>query len=358
VLCCDAKDVRLDGRAIPARLILTPDEAGLRDARIEWVEIRPAQDLRGWRRARLPQQEGTWTLRVLDLPGAPAPGIAPSLGTARFAASVALPSPSGGTVSLDTDGARAGADRDDPDRVPGVRVTRHGGDTVPGRAMGFARLPVRVDAGPSHVRARAAIRPVDLFLRAYEDLSGAPWPEEASTALDDDAWSWLLETVARGHRRASPRAAVVGTDGRGIAWSRPASSPGVRRGDLVVSSEQLAILERDDGDGWLGNGDQALHGVSGRLASGTLADLPPGPLAVLRPRDFTALAARLGDAGYGPLPSGPVWSAAARRALGDFQRDRGLPSTGLPDDATASALEEFARRLDAAGAASPDAGAR
>jgi hypothetical protein len=256
-------------------------------------------------------------------------------------------------VHLESDGARIREGWDDPRSAPGFRVTRHGGDTIEGRALGLAGLPCGPAFGRLHALSKVALGPSEPFIVSYEDLTGAPLTADSLPPLDAAAWDWLLEDVVRGvKRRAHGDAPFVGPVGRPVAWQSGQEGV-VRPGDLAVAAGWVALLEEDDGDGWLGSLDRAIHGASGRVARGTLADLPEGELAVRRLRDLGDVARLLEGAGYGALPRSTLWTAAARRAMKDFQRDRGLPTTGAPDEASRRSLAEFVGRLDAA-SASPD----
>ena len=353
VFCCETSLFRVDGRAIPARLVLAPEDAGLSNVVIRWIELTPTNDSRSWQRSDVRLQQGDWSLPVLDLPGGPDPGIAPSVGTARYAASVSLVDAANRRVQFATDGAVVRPGWDDPRLAPGFRVIRHGGDTLPGRAAALARLPVRPDASTSFVHARVAVRPVDPFLVAYEDLAQSPWPDSVSVDLTDASWSWLFDEVARGRRRGGAHAAVVGTDGHGIPWRKTDDSTGVAEGDVIFAGGYAGYLQADDGDYWLGNGDRVLGGATGRVAFGTLGDFPPGEVVVLRPRDFRRVILSLNLAGYGPLPDAILWTGRARRAMASFQTDQGMPSTGNPDEASVARLHEVLANMRAADEAAP-----
>lgn len=352
------RELRVDGRAIPARLVVDPETAGIAGAEIEWIELRPTPDARGWRSTRFDKGRNQWALPVTGLPGDPDPGIDPVEGTARFAASVRWRNPDATFTSLATDGWSVRPEWADPRSAPGFRVSRFEGNALLGRALGLARLPFVDGATNEHAWERVALRPADLFLCAYEDLSGGPLPGAIRVAaLDGPEWSWLLlDVVQDAHKRKLPTAPVVGALGRPVPWAKQfGDTSGVTAGDVVIASGKVAILERDDGDGWLGNGDHVLHGMKGRLARGTLADLPEGAMSVRRSRGFQTLAKQLSDAGYGPLEEATAaFSPALRRAVRAFQRDHELPDTGLPDEATLRSLEDFLARVAGESAAAGD----
>lgn len=358
VFCCDTPLIRVDGRAIPARLVVSPEDAGLSDVHIRWMQLTPTPDAKSWRESDLRLQQGDWSLPVLDLPGRPAEGIDPSVGTARFSAALSFLDAAGRRVQFDTEGHLPRTEWKDPRLAPGFRVTRNAGDTLPGRAARLARLPVVPGVEPAFVRALVALRPADPFLAAYDDLAESPWPDSVRTDLTDPSWSWLLAPVALGHKRDGARTAAVGRDGHGIPWRKTDDSTGVARGDVVFCGGYAGFLESDDGDWWLGNGDRILSGATGTVAFGPLRDLPAGPLTILRPRDFRDLVARLNQAGYGPIPLEMVWTDRARRALASFQEDQGLPKTGDPDEATRARLAGVLDRMRSADPGAPPDSAR
>lgn len=358
VFCCEAPLIRVDGRAVPARLVIPPAAAGLSDVQIRWTELRPAAEGEGWRRLDLRLQQGDWSLPVLDLPDGGGDGIDPSVGTARYAVSVSFRDAAGRRIHLDSQDAAAKRDPNDPRLAPGFRVTRHGGDTLPGRAGALARLPVREGVDPAFVHAFVAIRPADPVLGAYADLADSPWPDSVSVDLADGSWAWLFEEVARGRRRADGNAPVVGMDGHGVRWRGVDDTTGVAAGDVVFAGGHAGFLQGDDGNGWLDNGDRALHGARKTLAFGTIRDLPEGVLVILRPRDFREVATRLDQAGYGPLPIEMVWTARARRAMRAFQADQGIPVTGIPDPGSLERLQGMLERMRAVDAPAPADSAR
>jgi hypothetical protein len=246
-------------------------------------------------------------------------------------------------TTLTTDGWSPRSDWTDPRNAPGFRVTRDKGRTLYGRVFGLARLPFFAGATNEHAWAKVALRPSDFFVAAYEDFAGGPFPAKLrGGAVDGPSWDWLLTDIVRGaHKRTHTKAAVVGPTGRGVPWQGHSTTPGgVTLGDVVILGGTVAMLEADDGDGWLSNDDKVLHIVTGRLARGILGDLPDGDLVVRRPKEFRTLATQLKDAGYSSLLPG-AFTPDMRRAVGSFQKDHGLAATGVPDDATLRALDEF-----------------
>jgi hypothetical protein len=361
VYCCMLSDLRVEGRAVPARLVFDPQTAGIADAEIEWIDLRPTPDAKGWRRARYEMGRYQWALPITSFPGDPSPGIDAAFGTARFAASVRFRNRDGAFATLGTDGWTVRPDWTDPRSAPGFRVTRYESATLFGRSLGLARLPFMESATNEHAWERVALRQADLFLCAYEDLSGGPLPKTVrAKALEGPEWNWLLTDAVRGaHLRGHPLAAAVGPQGRPVPWLRRADdSVGVAYGDIVLASGKVAILDADDGDGWLGNGDRVVHAAKGRLARGTLGELPAGMITVRRPKNFSKLVEQISAAGYGPLIDKTVFSPGLRKAIRSFQHDHGLPDNGLPDDATLHALDEFLARVAKAGDAAPADSAR
>jgi len=342
VYCSAASDLRIAGRAVPKRMLVTPERAGLAGAEIRWQALRPADDARGWIRHRLEAWTGRWSLDLAEFPDEVEPGAPPRLGTLRFAAAIALPGPTPRTIGS-KGWSVPGAVH--PDDAPGFRVTRFLGQTLLGRAEGLARLPVVPELPASFARNKVALAPIDLFVAPYEDLGQVSLEPLRSEPLDDEAWSWLLEPALDGVRRRSiPGAALVGPRGRGVRWGAD-----VQTGDVLVVGGRPAILQTDDGDGWLGEGDKILHTTTGRVTSGPLFEAP-GPLRVLRPRLFMTWRQRLESAGYGELGQLANFSANLAQACREFQHDQGLPETGFPDAATAEALDALLGAMDAAAA--------
>jgi hypothetical protein len=353
VYCTYAERFRMGRRAVAERLVVPPQEAGLQDAKIAWLELRPGPDGRGWIRNRLPSGENQWTLPVLELPGEDRPEEERAYGTARFAAAVEIP---GATpLVLGTPGWKeTGADLD-PESAPGFRVTRAGSPTLAEAALGLARLPVRPDALEAHYRAWIAIRPADIVLGAYEQLAGGSLPGDRTAPLDGPGWGWLFRPVADPvRRRRASGAPVVGPSARGVAWGR-ADSARVARGDaLIFRDGHVAILAADDGDGWLDEDDEVVHDAKGEVRRGFLRETAGRDFAILRVRDFLALRGKLAEAGYTSTQQS-YYGPEVQRACREFQTDQGLESTGIPDPATVAALEEFLARLRSAdtGASAP-----
>lgn len=346
---------RIGRRAVAERLVVSPQDAGLQDAKIAWIELRPGPDGHGWIRTRLASGENQWTLPVLELPGEDRPDDERAYGTARFAAMIEIRGASG-TLVLGTPGWKETGDDLDPERAPGFRVTRGGGPTLVEAALGLARLPVRPDALDAHFRAWIALRPADLLLGAYEQLAGGSLPGDRAAPLGGPGWDWLFRRVVDPvRRRGTPGAAVVGPSARGVAWG-PADSAHVVRGDaLLFAGGRCAILAGDDGDGWLDEDDEVVHDAKGEVRRGFLRETAGRDFAILRARDFTALRAAFTEAGYTGLGQPTWYGPEMQRACREFQSDHGLESTGIPDVATAAALDEFLARLRSAdsGASAP-----
>lgn len=336
IYCTTVPTLRIEGRAVPKKMLITPERAGLVGLEIRWQSLRPTDDGRSWTRQRIDAGDHRWSLESTAFPGGEEAGAFP-LGTMRFAVAIRTP---GGL--LGSDGWSIPRGTISPEEAPGFRVTRYAGPSVSGRAEGFGLLPVIPDLPVSYPRNKVALSPVDLVLGAYEDLGQVELDAQREVPLDDDAWSWLFETVVRDLRRRSVPAALVGPGARGVPWG-----PGVQIGDILLAGGVPAILYRDDGDGWLGEADLVLSTVSGQVARGPLSEVP-GPVHVLRPRLFIAWRERLRESGYGELGQIAWFSANLAQAFREFQRDQGLPETGYPDEATAAALDAFLNALDSA----------
>jgi hypothetical protein len=232
VYCSANADFRIAGRAIPRRLVMEPAEAGLSGAEIHWVELRPEGNR--WRAQRLDAAKGRWQVEIFRFSGGEETRKA-ALGTARFAASIDAGT-EGARWILESPGFRGGDAFSNPEAPSGFRVTKHAGDTLPGRAMGFARLPVDARATDAHLRAAVAIRPVDLVLGAYEELGGQALPTPRSSALDSGEWSWLFELLHREvRRRRTPGAPFVSSRGRGVPWAGPEPPRGRGSGEGTSS---------------------------------------------------------------------------------------------------------------------------
>ncbi|MCA9752666.1 MAG: peptidoglycan-binding protein, partial [Gemmatimonadetes bacterium] len=346
VFCTALDRLKVDGRAIASRLLITPADAGLANAPVDWISLQVAPNLTEWRRARLDGSQDGWTLPVGQLPD-PADGIEPAFGTLRCAASIRLPS----GRTLDANGYQPRPEHTSPDHAPGYAVIRSRQFSVDGELLGFARVPVCDNATPAHARAHVAATRCGLVYAAYEELADSPlngdWSEPPTAA----SWSWLFETFEETvMRRQVPGAACVSGRGRGIAWAdrTRAGGRGLVRGDVLVWKEGCMVLERDDGDGWLSNGDRVFQGFDGELAATTLEDLPVRRGTIVRFRNFQELRKGLTEAGYGELGFSWTFGPDVQVAVRSFQEDHELPATGIPDEATRDALEEFLRSLRAA----------
>ena len=62
-------------------------------------------------------------------------------------------------------------------------------------------------------------------------------------------------------------------------------------------------------------------------------------------RDFTGLGMQLARAGYSVDHAAPFFGPSLFRACREFQQDRGLPASGIPDEATLDALTAFLERM-------------
>jgi hypothetical protein len=289
---------------------------------------------------------------VLELPGEDRPDAERAWGPARFAAAIDLPGAAGATGTAGWKETPADLD---PERAPGLRVTRVGGANLADAALGLARLPVRADALDAHYRAWIALRPADVVLGAYEQLAGGALPGDRAAPLGGPEWKWLFRELASPvRRRAAPGAAVVGPSARGVAWGRTDSVHVVRGDALVFADGRCAILGADDGDGWLDEDDEVVHDATGEVRLGHLRDTSRRDFAILRARDFGELRRRFVEAGYADIGQVSLYGPDLQRACREFQSDHGLAATGIPDPETIAALDEFLARLrsaDAAGSA-------
>ncbi len=351
IYCSAFPKVRVDGRAIPERMLLTPESAGLASTQIQWVTLKPGREPGRWERVRYAGGDGQWSFDVLELPGETAPGVSASWGTVRFAAAVRVPRAGGATATLESSGWSRTTTSIDDDKGPGLRVTRRGAPSLAGAAYSLARIPF-FDAVPAPFAAqRIALQPVDLPLAAVEAFGRCKLPGER-THLPSPEWEWLFRTVHSGARRRGIAAApLIGADGRAIALSfaAPDSAARVKPGDVIAADGRYAILEGDDGDGWLGEGDPVVHAMNGQIQAGTLSDLSGRTADVLRLRDFIGLRTLLVRAGYGVKGgASPAPTPELLKAVADFQRDHSLAVTGVPDSITVEALRGFVDRLAAA----------
>jgi hypothetical protein len=346
VYACDVKNVRIQGRAIPERLILTPQEAGLADAEVQWMELRSIVGDPPWRRTRLPRGENRWSLSVMEFHGSPGPGMLRSVGTSRYAAAVRIGE---GDFSelLETDGWSIRPDWRDPERSPGMRVSRNGGTGLGGHAMALARLPVRDDATVTHAREKVALRPIDLVLAAYEDDANLRLRETPDRPLDSEEWSWLFETVVEnGKRRDTDHSVAILPTGKPIPWiKRGSGEDAIRKDDVLLLGDQVAILQNDNGDGWLGNDDDVLHVVLGEVALTRLSSVSGNSFSVVRARDFAQLRTVLREAGYGQLMGRATFGNDLMRAIEEFERDHDLPVDGKPDPEMEQLAQELVVRM-------------
>jgi Putative peptidoglycan binding domain len=359
VYCTEQRNFRIDGRAIPARLVIDPLAAGLAGAEVHWVSLTPDPGPRVWGRKRIPRADNRWALEVTNFDPPSAPGIQDDSGTVRFAAAIQPPGSTPGAL-LETDGwsKRPGWER--PEEAPGFLVVRPHGMSLSGYVRGFARLPIRPDATLASARNRVSLRPIDVIVGAYEDFADVRLDGSREQPLDSPEWSWLFDViVAKGFRRSDANAQVVGARGRGVPWSRPGplDSTTVRREDVLLLDDDVAVLLSDDGDGWLGNQDLVLHTGSGQVAEGRLGDVPGKTIRVVRMHYFHTLRIDLKEAGYGDLGQNFVYGQDLRRAIREFEKDHGLPVDGIPDPRFHEELAAFLARIREPGEGAAHAGA-
>lgn len=346
LFCSDFPNFRIDGRSWAERLTTTPAEVGLTGVEIEWRELRPAEDLRGFERRPAPAEQGGWALSVGESVFALDDGIDPGLGTFRFAAALRLPD---GTMVKSRGWDHEDSQRD-PENAPGYRVTRAQAPTFTGRLTGLSRLPVRAQASDAHIEHRVAFTSCDLVRAAIEDWMGTRLHRRGDAPFGDQRWDWLLEPVFENVRRSdSAESRAVSTEGRGVHWRARGADSGVAAGDIVLTESGCAVLAGDNGDGWLGNADVAFHTENGALERGTLGGVPGGAAHILRIRNFRELRVSLTKAGYGELGHSALFGPDVERAVADFQRDQDLTRTGRPDAATTARLAEFLGALDSVG---------
>ncbi len=359
VYCCSLPRLRVDGRAIPARMVVHPRDVGLARAEVQWQLLRPTADATNWMRTRLRAPEDRWVLPMAQIAEAEAEAASesrperstefrPNVGTVRLAAAIRLPRDGIADPFLSTDGWNRRPGWEDPEKAPGFRVTHGASPTLAGWAEAYSRLPVFENATSAHVREFVALAPNDLVLAAYGLLRGHPLDGPRHARLDSAEWEWVFETtVATGYRKTEGPIPWVGDRGQGIRWSRPGTpdGPSVRTGDILILETGPAFLRRDDGDGWLDNGDTALQIRNGKLEVMSLDGLEGRRVRFLRPRDFGSLRRKLTEAGYGTLGQSYFFGTDLERALQDFQNDHGIEATGHPDEETLGALDEFLTRM-------------
>lgn len=349
IYCSPFRRIRIEGRAIPERMVRLPEEVGLDRAEIQWVWLQPAKTLGASSRARHREADNQWSIDLLDFPGTPPPGIARSWGTVSFAAAVRMRDQAP-RLFLQTPGYAGGRLDLQREEGPAFRVTRSGAAGLSGAAMGFARLPIFPQVPASYVQQRVALAPRDLVLAAVEQLAGTPLPK-IDAAPESSTWSWLFRPVQSNVRRRSVAGApLVDAAAKPIKFSRAAadSSGDAKIHDILVADGSYAILDEDDGDGWLSEGDRVVHTVHGSIEVGQVADLPGKSVNLLRLRTFLQVRDLLKRAGYIRNPTPSVYPTAdIFRGCREFQTDRGLPATGVPDEATLQALNTFVQRISA-----------
>ena len=358
VYCSPFFNLRIDGRAIADRLVVTPENAGLADAEVQWIVFQPGAESAQWQRTPV-GGEKKWTLDIQELPLPQVPGIPASQGTVRFAAAVRAPGKRKKLQLFESSGFSAqSTPKESTADGPGLLISRAGGLTLAGQSFALARIPVRADAADDSFRSRIAMRPVDLVLGAIENQAKVTLPTPRGASLSSEEWSWLFEPLRTGvHRRRNATWPLVDASGRPIPnmyQSLKGSEP-VKPGDVVVAGDQYAILEEDDGDQWLGEGDAIVHTIHGEVRRGKISELSGQTIDVLRPRSFLQLRTDLRRAGYGGNERTTVFlSPELLKAVHDFQRDRHLPLSGVPDSTTLTALHDVLQKMDApAGAAPP-----
>jgi hypothetical protein len=343
VYCTGAARLRIAGRAVPKRMVLSPEAAGLQGAEVHWQALNPTKDGRHWTQRRVDAWDHHWSASILDFPGGDDSSADKRLGSMRFAVAIEITGSDGARRLVESDGWRIPSTPTHPESAPGFRLTRHGGQSLAGRALGFSRLPVVPGLPVSYARAKVALAPIDVVLAAYEDMAEVSLEGPRDAPLGGAEWSWLFETVARGlMRRSLPNAPLVTPQSGALAYG----VDGVLKGDVLVVGEHYAILQGDNVDGWLSEDDRVLHATSGTIRSGTLSDVS-GSLNVLRPRNFQPWRRRLAQAGYGELGLVAFYTANLAQACREFQRDHGMEVTGLPDDATSQALDDVLAAMDA-----------
>lgn len=359
IYCTEQKALRIDGRAIPARLVIDPVAAGLAGSEIHWVTLTPDPGPRAWARRMLPSGDNRWSIEVTRFEPPSAPGMQDDAGTVRYAAAILPPgtSPSG---LIETDGwtKRPGWER--PEEAPGFVVARMHGLSLSGHARSFARLPIRPDATLAAARNRVFLRPVDVVLRAYETFADVRLEGPRDAPLDGPEWSWLFDVVVdKALRRTDEDARVVSLTGRGVPWSRAGAtdSASVRREDIVLLDDAVGFLLSDDGDGWLGNHDLVLHTGAGELSEGRLAEVPGRSIRVVRMHYFHRLRVDLTEAGYGELGQNFLYGQDLRRAIREFETDHDLPADGIPNPRFYDELAAFLARIRDPEANTADAGA-
>lgn len=344
VYCSPFFNLRIDGRAIADRLVIAPENAGLADAEVEWIALQPGAKPGEWQRIPIDGQK-EWTLDVQEFPLPANPAIPPSQGTVRFAAAVQAPGKKNQLTRFESPGYSAKSKTKNSPADPGLRVSRAGGITLAGQALALARVPVRADAKDQEFLTRTAMRPVDLVLGAIENQASTTLPTPRTASLSGEEWSWLFEPVRSSvHRRRGPSSPLVDATGRPIPnmYQTLNGSAPVKPGDILITGDQYAILEEDDGDQWLSEGDPIVHTIHGEVRRGKVSELSGTTLDVLRVRSFLRLRTDLHLAGYGGTERASAYlGPELLKSVRDFQRDHRLAQTGVPDSTTLSALHEF-----------------
>jgi len=344
VYCALYPNFRIDGRAIPRRMIVPPRDVGLGRTEIHWAYLSPSADGSTWRRVPIPAGKNRWSIPI-DRFSESEETAELSYGATRVAAAVDVKQD--GKRVLETPGWNARGTAVEP---PGFFVSRAPNGSLSGLARAYVGVRIDSSATEAERRVRSAIRPIDLVLGPYEDLGSGPLAGPRDRPLDGEEWSWLVEAVASPvFARATPEAPFVSASGRGLPWSTHAS-PGdaaIQSGDILIGDGFYALLETDDGDGWLDSGDSAVLADGASVRRGELDALPVRKLRIFRPRDFTTVRSRLASLGYGAERISSFFDPALGRSIRAFQADQALPQTGIPDDATLAALEKLLARLDA-----------
>ncbi|HET9885983.1 MAG TPA: peptidoglycan-binding domain-containing protein, partial [bacterium] len=234
--------------------------------------------------------------------------------------------------------------------------TRAGGLTLAGQAFALARIPVRADATDDAVRQFRAMRPMDLVLGAIENQAKVTLPTPRTAPLSSEEWSWLFQPMRKGIHRRRGDAPLVDATGRPIPnmyQSLNGSDP-VKPGDILIAGDQYAILEEDDGDQWLSEGDPIVHTIHGQVRRGKISELSGTTIDVFRVRSFLELRGDLRRAGYGGTERTSVnLGPELMKGIRDFQRDRHLPLTAVPDSTTLAALQQTLAKLGPPAGASP-----
>ncbi len=246
-------------------------------------------------------------------PGAPAPGLRASVGSAD---GVGWPGPGAAARELRTAIRSAGgASRSEPGRAAGLRGAPHAGEGVgwPGPADS-ARPP---DSVANSLRRRPHSADARLAQPAVASRQPVPSPRET-------AWDSRIEVGgarlggepvagfgrARGAHAARSDSAARGDRGvgsdRALGVDSALGGDGVARGDHAARSAHRAVHERGPSSE-PGAGD-LVHGRSARRASAGAADTSEEGAIVVRGNGD-----RRAGLGWPGLSSGDVWLAAGGR---------------------------------------------